>query len=173
MPAVAVVMDAGIEARFVTAKANGPPAEPKVIFWTATVAATAVLTVLVRVQAICAAATTLTAGIVSTLPASVPKLAGLPVTAALASVQVAAVAVKFVAGVSVSVTAVFNVVTLMAVGEAGVAVPVAVVVIDGGDDARLVEANVNGPPMAPVVIFCSVTVAALGVLVKMQAIASP
>ena len=173
VPAVMVVMAAGVDARFVEVNVNGPPAEPSVIFWTAIVAATAVLTVLVSVQEICAAATTFAAGMVITLPASVPKLAGLPVTAALASVQITALAVKFVAGVSVIVTAVFNAVALMAVGEAGVAVPVAVVVTEGGLEARFVEAKVKGPPMAPVVIFCRVTVAGLGVLVKMQAIASP
>lgn len=64
------------------------------------------LTVLVIVQVICAAAKTLAAGIVNTLPASEPKLAGFPVIAELASVHVAAVALKFAAGVSVIVTAV-------------------------------------------------------------------
>ena len=173
VPAVMVVMAAGVDARLVDVNVNGPPAEPSVIFWTATVAATAVLTVLVSVQEIFAAATTLAAGMVITLPTRVPKLAGLPVTAELVSVHVAALAVKFVAGVSVIVTAVFKADALMAVGEAGVAVPVAVVVTEGGLEARFVEAKVKGPPMAPVVIFCKVTVAALGVLVKMQAIASP
>ena len=66
----------------------------------------AVLTALVRVQVICAAARILAAGMVSTLPASEPKLAGLPVTAALASVHVTADAMKLAAGVSVIVTAV-------------------------------------------------------------------
>ena len=78
------------------------------------------LTALVRVQLIFAAARTLAAGMVITLPANVPKLAGLPVMAALASVQVTAVAVKLVAGVSVIVTAVLKAVMLMAAGEAGV-----------------------------------------------------
>lgn len=43
---------------------------------------------------------------VKTLPVSEPKLAGFPVMAEFASVQVAAVALKLVAGVSVIVTAV-------------------------------------------------------------------
>lgn len=122
---------------------------------------------------ICAAAKIFAAGIVSTLPASVPKLAGLPVTAELASVQLAAVAAKFVAGVSVMVTAVLKAVALIAVGVVGVAVPADVVVIGAGADARLVCVNVNGPPTAPDVIFCNATVAGLAVLVKVQAIESP
>ena len=128
---------------------------------------------MVMVQVIFAAATTLAAGMVTTFPASVPKLAGLPVTAALASVQLAAEAAKFVAAVSVIVTAVLKAVTLIAVGKAGVAVLVDVVVIAAGADARLVTANVNGPPMAPDVIFCTATVAVFGVFVKVQAIESP
>lgn len=133
----------------------------------------AVLTVLVRVQVICAAATMLTAGMVITLPAKVPKLAGFPVMAAFESVQVTAEAVKFVAGVSVIVTAVLNAVTLIAVGEAGVGVLVAVVVIAVGAEARFVALKVNGPPMALLVIFCKATVAGLAVLVNVQEMASP
>lgn len=173
MPAVAVEIAAGAEARLVDVKVKGPPADPSVVFCTATVAAVAVLTELVMVQVILAAATTLIAGTVNTLPASVPKLAGLPVMAALASVQLAAVAVKFVAGVSVIVTAVLNAVTLMAVGTAGVAVLGDVVEIAAGADARLVTAKLKGPPMAPAVIFRNATVAGFAVLVKVQAMASP
>lgn len=136
-------------------------------------AAVAVLTVLVRVQVICAAATMLAAGMVITLPAKVPKLAGFPVIAALASVQVTADAVKFVAGVSVMVTAVLKAVTLMAVGAAGVGVFVTVVVIALGAEAKLVAVKVNGPPMALDVIFCNATVAGLAVLVNVHAIESP
>lgn len=132
-----------------------------------------VLTALVIEQLIFAAASTLTAGMVNTLPASEPKLAGLPVVAELASVQVAAVAVKLAAGVSVIVTAVLNVVTLMVGGEEGVATPAPVVVMETGLEAKFVAVNVNGPPMAAVVIFCSDTVAVLGVFVNVHAIASP
>lgn len=128
---------------------------------------------LVRVQVICAAATMLAAGMVITLPAKVPKLAGFPVIAALASVQVTADAVKFVAGVSVMVTAVLKAVTLMAVGAAGVGVFVTVVVIALGAEAKLVAVKVNGPPMALDVIFCNATVAGLAVLVNVHAIESP
>ena len=106
MLTVAVVIAAGADAKLVALKVNAPPAAPVVVFWMATVAVPAVLTVLVKVQLICAAANTLAAGMVSTLPASVPKLAGFPVMAELASVQLAADAEKFVAGVSVIVTAV-------------------------------------------------------------------
>jgi hypothetical protein len=166
-------MAAGVEARFVDVNVKGPPADPKVVFCKATVAAVAVLTVFVIVQLIFAAASTLTAGMVITLPASVPKLAGLPVIAELASVQVTAEAVKFVAGVSVMVTAVLKAVTLIAVGTAGVAVFGEIVVIAAGVDARFVAAKVKGPPMAPAVIFCKATVAVFGVLVNVQVTESP
>lgn len=102
---VDVVIAAGGEVRLVEENVNGPPAEPSVVFCTETVAAFT-LSVLVIVQVICAAARIFAAGMVSTLPARVPKLAGLPVTAELASVQLAADAAKLVAGVSVIVTAV-------------------------------------------------------------------
>jgi hypothetical protein len=170
---LAVVIDAGFDARFVAVNANGPPAAPKVIFCTATVATVAVFTALVIVQLIFAAASTFAAGIVSTFPASEPKLAGFPVIAEFASVQVAAVAVKLVAGVSVIATAVLNAVTLMAAGEAGVATPAPVVVMAVGLDAKLVAVKVNGPPIAAVVIFCNATVAVFGVFVNVQAMASP
>jgi hypothetical protein len=173
VPAVAVVIAAGEEARFVDVNVKAPPADPRVVFCTATVAAVAVLTVFVIVQVIFAAATTLAAGMVRTFPARVPKLAGLPVIAALLSVQDAAVAEKFVAGVSVIVTAVLKAVTLIGVGEAGVAVLVTVVVIATGAEARLVAEKLKGPPTALAVILLNATVAGLAVLVKVQAIASP
>ena len=103
---MAVVMAGGVEFKLVYVNVKWPPAAPNVIFSTATVAAVAVLNVLVKVQVICAAANTLAAGMVSTLPARLPKLPGLPVTAELASVHVALDAVKLVASVSVTVTAV-------------------------------------------------------------------
>jgi hypothetical protein len=49
---------------------------------------------LVKVQVICAAGKTFAAGMVSNKPETAPKEAGLPVTAELASVQLAAVKVK-------------------------------------------------------------------------------
>ena len=101
-----MVIAAGVDFKLVDVKVKGPPAAPSVIFCTATVAAVAVLNVLVKVQLICAAAKILAAGMVSTLPAKVPNVPTLPVTAELASVQVAVEAVKLVAGVSVTVTAV-------------------------------------------------------------------
>ena len=61
----------------------------------------------------------------------------------------------------------------MGVGTAGVAVPVEVVVIEGGAEARFVWVKVNAPPIAPVVIFWMATVAGFGVLVKVQLMASP
>lgn len=65
------------------------------------------LTILVNVQVIWALARMFVAGIVSTVPASVPKVpAGFPDAAALPSTQLADVIEKFVATVSVIVTAV-------------------------------------------------------------------
>ena len=51
--------------------------------------------------------------------------------------------------------------------------PVAVVAMDGGAEARLVAVKVKAPPIAPVVIFWMATVAGLGVLVYEHVIASP
>lgn len=102
--------------------------------------------------------TTLAGGIVKTLPVSVPMLPELPVIALLASVQLADPMAKVAGDVSVSVTAVPTVVTLIAVGEAGVAIPTATVVMPAGELARLVCAKVKAPPTPPVVIFCTLTV---------------
>ena len=63
--------------------------------------------------------------------------------------------------------------TVIGVGAAGVAVPVCVVVMEGGTEARFVAVKVKAPPIAPVVIFCMATVVGLGVLVKVQLMASP
>jgi hypothetical protein len=171
--AVEVVMEAGAEARLVDVNVKAPPAEPSVVFWTATVAAPAVLTVFVIVHVMLAAARTFAAGMVTTLPASVPKVTGLPVIAEFASVQLTAVGEKLGAAVSVIVTAVLKAVTVLAVGTAGVAVLMEVVVIAGGAEARFVDVNVNGPPIAPDVIFCTATVAGFAVLVNVQASESP
>ena len=62
---------------------------------------------------------------------------------------------------------------MIGVGAVGVGVPVEVVVMDGGAEARFVEVNVNAPPTAPVVIFWMATVAGFGVLVKVHVTASP
>ena len=86
----AVVMAGCTETRLVAVKLKVPTAKPVVIFWIATVG---VITALVNLQVICAAGNTLAAGMVMSRPLSVPKLAGLPVTAELASVQVAVVKV--------------------------------------------------------------------------------
>jgi hypothetical protein len=120
-----------------------------------------------------AAATMFAAGIVMTLPVNEPKLAGFPVIAAFASVQLTDDAEKFVTADSVIVTAVLRAVTVFAVGTAGVAVLFAVVVMEGGADTRLVEVKVNGPPIAPDVILRSATVAGFAVLVNTQASESP
>ncbi len=148
-----VVIDAGVDRRLVEVNVNAPPAEPNVVLRTATVAVLAVVTAFVSTQVMFAPARILAAGIVIVLVASVPKLAGFPVMAELASVQLTDDAVKPAAGVSVIVTAVLKAVTAMGVGTAGVAVFVAVVVISGGAEAKFVDVNVNAPPMAPEVIF--------------------
>jgi len=103
-----VVMAAGAAARFDTEKLNGPPNAPVVVFWIATVAD---LAVLVMAQVIWAAGKTLAAGTVSTVPERLPKLAGFPVKLALASVQVAEVALKLALAASVICTWVLTVVT--------------------------------------------------------------
>jgi hypothetical protein len=107
-PMVEVVIAAGADARFETAKLNGPPSPPVVIFWTATVAGFAALVI---VQLICAAGLTFAAGTVSTLPARLPKLAGLPVKLEFASEHVADAALKLELAVSDICTGVFAAVT--------------------------------------------------------------
>ena len=59
---------------------------------------------------------------------------------------------------------------MLATGATGAAVPTVAVVMAAGVVARLVTAKVNGPPMPPVVIFCTATVAGLAALVKAQVI---
>ena len=86
VPAVTVVIAAGALARLVWAKLNGPPKPPIVIFCTLTRGR-----VLVKTQVKSDPATTLPAGIVSTLPEKEPITPTFPVTALLASVQLAAV----------------------------------------------------------------------------------
>lgn len=63
------------------------------------------------VQLICAAGKTLAAGTVNTLPARLPKLAGLPVKLEFTSVQLADVAVKLAFAASVICTCVFAALT--------------------------------------------------------------
>ena len=101
-----VVIFAGEPAKLVAVKLKGPPGNVVVIFWIAT-SGMAAFAVLVKVQVICALERTFAAGMVNTVPTSVPKVpAGLPEAAALPSVQFAEVITKLVAKVSVSVTAV-------------------------------------------------------------------
>jgi hypothetical protein len=77
-------------------------------------------TVLVNVQVICAPARMFAAGIVTIVPAKLPKLpAGLPEATAFASEQLAAVRVKFVTTGSVIVTAVAVALAMMGAGELG------------------------------------------------------
>ena len=85
VPEVTVVMDCEVQPLVpVKVKAPTPPFDTLV-------RATVGSRVLVSRQVMSAPAITFTAGTVTTLPEIVPKLAGLPVVAALASTQVAAV----------------------------------------------------------------------------------
>lgn len=63
--------------------------------------------------------------------------------------------------------------TVIAVGDAGVATPLELVVIFAGLLAKFVCVNVKGPPAAPNVTFLMATVAGSGVLVNVHEIASP
>lgn len=102
---------------------------------------------------ICAAGNTLAAGIAINKPVNVPKLAGLPVTAELASVQLALAIVKNEFVPSEICTIEFKVPTLADVGAAGAADPIVDVVMAAGAEAIFETAKLNGPPSPPVVIF--------------------
>ena len=141
--------------------------EPERAFWKVIFGA---LPALVKVQVICAAGSTLAAGMASSRPVSVPKVPTLPVTAELASVQLALVIVNRALAPSEICTTEFKVVTLIAVGEAGAGVPAVIVVMLAGAEARFATAKVKGPPGAPVVVFRTATVAGIAVLVMMQLI---
>ena len=167
--AAAVVMFAGFDAKFVAVKVNGPPNDPIVIFCKASVAG---LGALVKVQTIFEKSFKLTAGIVMTLPAKVPKLAGLPVVPELVSVQVPLDKLKLVLAASVKVTGLALLVTVLLIGATGAAVPAVTVVIFGGTPVKFVAVKLNGPPGNAVVIFWMATtgIAGLTVLVKVQVI---
>ena len=145
-----VVMLAGFDAMFVAVNVNGPPNDPVVIFCKATVAG---LGALVKVQTIFEKSFKLTAGTVMTLPASVPKLAGLPVVPELVSVQVPVERLKLVLAASVNVTGLALLVTVLFTTVTGAAVPAVMVVIFGGTPVKFVAVKVKGPPGKPVVIF--------------------
>ena len=152
VPAATVVILGGLEAKLVAVNVNGPPKEPAVIFCKLSVAG---LGVLVKVQTIFAKGFKLVTGTVIVLPATVPKLVGLPVVPELVSVQgrgpVATVKLLFAA--SVSVTGLLILLTELLFTVVGAAVPAVVVVIFAGVPAKFVAVNVNGPPGKPVVIF--------------------
>ena len=112
-----------------------------------------VLAAFVNVQIILANGFRLTAGIVTTLPAKLPKLAGLPVVPEFVSVQVALVMLKLLLAASVSVTGFAVVVTVTGAGVVGAGVPAVTVVIPFMVPVKLVAVKVKGPPAAPVVIF--------------------
>ena len=146
-----VVIPAGAAERFVAVKVNGPPNEPVVIFWIATVG---IFAALLKVQVNLADGFRLATGIVSTLPDRVPNApAGLPEVAKLVSRHEADESVKLALAASVIVTTVVVVVTVMGAGATGAAVPAVVVVILLIVPVRLVAVKLNGPVAAPVVIF--------------------
>ena len=108
--AAVVVIFAGAEARLVAVNVNGPPNEPEVIFWRVNVGGFGAL---VKLQRILANGFKLAAGIVITFPASDPTVVGLPLVAALVSVQTAPVKLKLLLLASVSVTGLPMLVTEM------------------------------------------------------------
>jgi len=110
VPAEMVVILPGFEARLVAVKVNGPPKEPDVIFCSASVGG---LGALEKVQTILAKSFKFVAGTVMVLPASVPKLVGLPVVPELVSVQVPVDRLKLVLAASVSVTGLATLVTVI------------------------------------------------------------
>lgn len=105
-----VVILPGVDAKFVDVNVNGPPKEPDVVFCNANVG---FFGALVNVQIIFANGFRLAASTVMTLPASVPKLAGLPVVPEFVSVQLPLDKLKLVLAASVSVTGLRMVVTEM------------------------------------------------------------
>ena len=146
-----VLIPAGAAERLVAVKVNGPPNEPVVIFWIATVG---IFAALVKVQSNLAKVFKLATGMVRTLPARLPMAVdGLPEVAKLVSRHEADESVKLALAASVIVTAVVVVVTVIGAGAAGAAVPAVVVVILPIVPVRLVAVKVNGPVAAPVVIF--------------------
>ncbi len=149
--AATVEIPAGAEERFVAVKVNGPPNEPVVIFWIATVGRFAAL---VKVQSSLANGFRLATGIVNTLPDRVPNApAGLPEVPELVSRQEALESVKLLFAASVTVTCVTVLVTVTGAGATGAAVPAVTVVILLIVPVRLVAVKVKGPLAAPVVIF--------------------
>lgn len=167
--AATVVMLPGVEAKFVTVNVNGPPKEPAVVFCNANVGGFGAL---LNVQTIFANGFRLTTGTVMTLPASVPKLAGLPVVPELVSVQLPLDNVKLLLAASVRVTGLAMLVTEIELGAAGAAVPAVMVVMLAGAPAKLVAEKLNGPPATTVVIFCMATkgMAGFTMLVNVQVI---
>src|SRR5476651_922530 len=92
VPTAVVVMPAGTAERLVAVNVNGPPNEPVVIFWIATVG---IFAALVKVQVNLAKGFRFAIGIVSTLPAREPNaVPGLPDVPKLVSRHDADVSVK-------------------------------------------------------------------------------
>ena len=141
--AAVVVIGAGLEAKLLAVKVKGPPKDPAVIFCRVSVAG---LGVLVKVQMIFAFCFKFSAATVMTFPDKLPKLAGLPDTAAFVSVHEPVVKLKLALAASVNVTGLATLVTVVEAGVTGAAIPAVVVVIFAGVPARLVTVKLNGPP---------------------------
>ena len=114
--------------------------------------------VLEKTQVKSAPALTFAPGIVRVEPASEVKEPLLPVTALLASVQVALLRKKPPMAGSLMVTGLAMVETLFAVGAAGVGVLAATVVMLLGVVAIFVVVKEKGPPNHPKVVICTVKV---------------
>lgn len=149
--AAVVVMEEGVEARLpllAKAKVATPPAD---IFWNKIEALVSAIT-----QVISEPLVVLDAGTVSTRTENVPNVPVFPVIELLASVQLTAVIAQFALGTTMFVVIGVPVVdTLIADGDAGVAVPAIVVVIAVGVEARLVAAEGEKVPVPAIDVICS------------------
>ena len=167
VPAVVVVIEPRIATLAVLAKLNAPtpPSEVLEMFTTAR------WFVMSQVKA--APATTLPAGIVTTLPAKPPiGPVPLPSSAPLASVQLAALIAKPDTAGSTIVTFVPTVVTATGVGLA-TGVPATRVVMLAGVAARLVEPVKANVPAAPSDVLRTSTVAVAALFVTTQLNTAP
>ena len=143
------------------------PAAPVAVFWITSRASFS----LVNVQVMLAPGSTNAAGTVNTEPASVPNGVVFPVTAPLASEQVAPV-IRHPAGtVSVSCTCVPSAVTVY--GPELTGTPAAVVVSTTGFGAAVrLDVTTLKAPVPPTEVLATVTVAGRGVLVNVQVMLS-
>ena len=149
--AAVVVIDDGVEARLLLLAKAKVVKPPRDFFWNNTEARVAV-TIQVKSEPVAE----LAAGTVNNWPENVPKVPVLPVKAELASLQLTAVSAQFELGTAMlTVIAVPTVDTLIGAGDAGVAVPIVLVVIALGVVARFVAADGENVPVPPNEITCN------------------